>query len=75
MAIVILTWNDYQNTHKCLLSIRDITYKNFFVVVVDNGSVDGSGEKLKVNSPNTTMFLMRKIWGSQKETIKEFVKY
>lgn len=47
VGIVILNWNNYSDTASCLNSLNNITYENTFVVVVDNGSEDGSGEKLR----------------------------
>lgn len=46
VGIVILNWNTYSDTANCLTSLDEITYENMFVVVVDNGSEDGSGERL-----------------------------
>ena len=51
VSIVILNWNSYEVTLDCLLSLRKIDYRNFEVVLVDNGSVDGSPEKLLENAP------------------------
>lgn len=46
VGIVILNWNNYADTKDCLDSLSEITYENSFVVVVDNGSEDNSGERL-----------------------------
>lgn len=51
VSIVILNWNSYQVTLDCLLSLQKIDYPNFEMVVVDNGSVDGSPAKLLKNVP------------------------
>jgi len=51
VSIIILNWNSYEVTLDCLLSLRKIDYPNFEVVVVDNGSVDGSPEKLLASAP------------------------
>lgn len=51
VSIIILNWNSYEVTLDCLLSLRKIDYPNFEVVLVDNGSVDGSPEKLLANAP------------------------
>lgn len=51
VSIVILNWNSYQVTLDCLLSLRKMDYRNFEVVLVDNGSVDGSPAKLQENVP------------------------
>ncbi len=42
VAIVILNWNGWQDTLECLESIEKITYPNYEVILVDNGSVDDS---------------------------------
>ena len=44
--IIILNWNNYTDTHKCLESIDTLDYLNRVAVVVDNGSTDGSIEEL-----------------------------
>ena len=49
-VIIILNWNSYEVTLECLLSLRKMDYRNFEVVVVDNGSVDSSAEKLAAHS-------------------------
>src|SRR5438270_5844521 len=51
VSIVMLNWNSYRVTLDCLLSLRKMDYRNFEVVLVDNGSVDGSPEKLLENAP------------------------
>ena len=47
--IVILNWNRYDDTAECLTSINKLLVEKYTlnVVVVDNGSTDGSIEKLK----------------------------
>ncbi|HEX3154482.1 MAG TPA: glycosyltransferase family 2 protein, partial [Candidatus Angelobacter sp.] len=51
VSIIILNWNSYQVTLDCLLSLRKMDYRNFEIVLVDNGSVDGSPEKLLASAP------------------------
>jgi GT2 family glycosyltransferase len=55
VSIIILNWNSYQVTLDCLLSLRKIDYPNFEVLLVDNGSVDGSPEKLIANAPEVKL--------------------
>lgn len=45
--IVVLNYKNLEDTVACLVSLRNITYKNYRVVVVDNDSQDGSYEFLK----------------------------
>jgi len=51
VSIIILNWNSYQVTLDCLLSLQKIDYANFEIVLVDNGSIDGSPAKLLANAP------------------------
>ena len=47
VAIIILNWNGWKDTIECLESVFRNTYSNYQVIVVDNGSTDGSMEKIK----------------------------
>ena len=47
VAIIILNWNGWEDTIECLESVYQITYPNYEVIVVDNGSEDESVEKIK----------------------------
>lgn len=47
VAIIILNWNGWRDTIECLESLYQITYPNYGVIVVDNGSEDESIEKIK----------------------------
>lgn len=57
VSIIVLTWNCYEVTRDCLLSLRKIDYPAFEVVLVDNGSVDGSGKKLAHDFPEVRVIL------------------
>ncbi len=47
VSIIILNWNGWRDTIECLESLYQITYPNYEVIVVDNGSKDNSAEKIK----------------------------
>jgi len=47
IAIVVLNWNGADDTLACLDSLSALTYPNFNVVVVDNGSTDDSLARLR----------------------------
>ena len=47
VAISILNWNGWQDTLECLESVQRLDYPNFLTVVVDNGSSNGSADKIK----------------------------
>jgi GT2 family glycosyltransferase len=46
VAIIVLNWNGIKDTLDCLDSLRNQSYKNFTILVVDNGSTDNSHELL-----------------------------
>ena len=50
--IVVLNWNNYADSKECLISLNCLTYPNYKVILVDNGSIDGSGDKLSVEFPD-----------------------
>lgn len=50
-AIVLVNWNSFVYTQQCILSLDQVTKKDFDIIVVDNGSEDGSGEKLLQQNP------------------------
>lgn len=55
VAVVILNWNGFEDTRDCLQSVLNLAYDNYGVILVDNGSVDGSGERLKSAFPDVEL--------------------
>jgi GT2 family glycosyltransferase len=55
VCIVVLTWNNYELTRDCLYSVRKLDYSNFEVILVDNGSGDGSPERLAAEFPEVRL--------------------
>lgn len=51
VAVVILNWNGYGETERCLASLEKSDYQNLEVLVVDNGSHDRSADKLREEFP------------------------
>jgi len=47
VSIVILNWNGWKDSIECLESLYQITYPNYDVILVDNGSEDDSIAKTK----------------------------
>jgi GT2 family glycosyltransferase len=47
VAVIILNWNGFNDTVECLESIKETTYKNYKIVLVDNGSEKSEGLRLK----------------------------
>ncbi len=56
ISIIILNWNGMHFLNKCLTSIMVYTdYSDYEVIVVDNGSVDGSIRLVEENYPNVKL--------------------
>lgn len=45
-AIIIVNWNNFNDTIECVLSLKKIRYDNYKIFLVDNGSTDESFSKL-----------------------------
>jgi GT2 family glycosyltransferase len=54
VAIILVNWNGYDLTKSCVKSLNHLTYTNFSVILVDNGSEDKSVERLKNEFPDLT---------------------
>jgi len=50
VSIVILNWNGLDDTVHCLESLEKITYPNYDIVVVDNGSAGDDAKILREKS-------------------------
>ena len=46
VGIILLNYCNYNLTIDCIKSIRQSTYQNYEIIVVDNNSPDHSGENL-----------------------------
>ncbi len=53
-ALILVNWNSFEYTNQCLISLNNCI-QNFEIIVVDNGSTDGSGEELKAQHPHITL--------------------
>ena len=58
ISVVVLNWNGAEDTLACLDSLAALTYPDFNVVVVDNGSTDGSEVRLRNYSAPYPMTLL-----------------
>lgn len=52
VAAVILTWNNLADTLDCLDSLQKLDYRNFRVLIVDNGSTDNTVPIMRERCPN-----------------------
>ncbi|MEZ3172366.1 glycosyltransferase family 2 protein [Halorubrum sp. RMP-47] len=50
VTAIILNWNNYDDTHRCVESLSNIEY-DIEIFVVDNGSTDNSVKKLRNSFP------------------------
>ncbi len=51
VAIILVNWNGYGLTKACLNSLSRLAYDNFSIILIDNGSEDASGQRLKSEFP------------------------
>lgn len=51
VAVIVLHWNNYADTRDCLESLRDATYTDLMMVVVDNSSTNDSVDRLRAEFP------------------------
>ncbi|KJR40273.1 Glycosyl transferase, family 2 domain protein, partial [Candidatus Magnetoovum chiemensis] len=61
--IIIVNYNGINFLDTCLKSLFNTAYSNFHVIVVDNGSTDGSKELLKKNYPSVELISNKKNLG------------
>lgn len=52
VSLNIVTWNSIRDLPDCLRSIEQQTYRQFSVLLIDNGSQDGVAEFLRANHPH-----------------------
>lgn len=77
VSFVILNWNNYIDTKECLESLEKITYPDYEVILLDNGSHDGSTQKIQKEFPQYTYIYNNDNLGFTKATnvgVKEALK-
>jgi GT2 family glycosyltransferase len=55
VVIVVLNWNGKRDTLECLQSLTKINYSNYDVLLVDNGSTDGSQACFRARYPEIVL--------------------
>ncbi|HSR16677.1 MAG TPA: glycosyltransferase, partial [Ignavibacteriaceae bacterium] len=63
IAIVVLNFNKRNDILDCLKSIFNLEYPEIEVIVVDNGSTDGSSEAIKSEYPDVHLVESKKNLG------------
>lgn len=56
IIIILLNWNGKADTLECLESVKRIDYPNMGILVVDNGSSDGSVETFRQRFPDVPVW-------------------
>jgi hypothetical protein len=52
VSIIVLNWNNYADTIECIESIKKISYPKYTLIIVDNGSTDGSEKIIRQKFPD-----------------------
>ena len=63
VSIIVLNWNGWRDTVKCLTSLESLNYRNFRVVVVDNDSTDDSVPQIRQAFPDLAIIEAKKNLG------------
>ena len=63
VSVIILTCNGIKHIFNCLESVYKSTYQNYEVIVVDNGSRDGTPELINKEFPQVKLILNKKNFG------------
>lgn len=51
VALILVNWNTYSYSRSCIEQAMKLNYPNYSIILVDNGSTDGSGERLFMEFP------------------------
>src|SRR5438045_1671731 len=55
VAIIVLNWNGREDTVECVRSLLKVPGDNIRIVIVDNGSIDGSPDVFRREFPDLTV--------------------
>ncbi|MEM1953506.1 glycosyltransferase family 2 protein [Meiothermus cerbereus] len=53
--VLVLNWNGWQDTVKCIESLKSLTYPNYEIVVLDNASTNDSVARIREVHPDVTL--------------------
>ena len=51
ISLLLVTWNSAAHLPRCFSSLRKQTYRNFEIIIVDNGSTDGGVDRIEERFP------------------------
>jgi len=57
ISVVILNWNGKEELHCCIQSVQEQTYPNLEILLVDNGSSDGSASYIRSVFPDLRLIV------------------
>jgi GT2 family glycosyltransferase len=57
--ILLLNWNNWKDTNECLNSLERLDYDEREVIVLDNGSTDGSVERIREEFPEVEIIQLK----------------
>ena len=63
VSVIVLNWNNYDIIEQCLDSLLHQSHKNLEIIVVDNGSTDGSMEIIQSRYPQIILLPQAKNLG------------
>ena len=63
ISLIILNWNGEKHLKECLEALRNQTYKDVEVILVDNGSTDNSVEFVRENFPEIRILALNRNMG------------
>jgi len=58
VSVIIVNWNGKHLLADCLSSLRSQTFRDFEIILVDNGSTDGSIEFVRKNFPEVVLITL-----------------
>ncbi|MEY3405006.1 MAG: hypothetical protein RL161_436 [Bacteroidota bacterium] len=62
-AVIVLNWNSFEHTRNCLESLGNVKGEGFDLILIDNGSYDGSVQQIKAAFPAITLIALDKNYG------------
>ncbi len=57
VAIILVNWNGYAYTKACIESLGEVKEPSFQIILVDNGSQEAEGERLKAHFPQIQLIV------------------
>jgi len=63
VSVIIVNWNGRELLEECLRSLSAQTFRDFEVILVDNGSSDGSAEWVEKNHPEAAVLRLKQNLG------------